>query len=97
VCAEGIRELPQRGVASSTHLRDSFFKTWGGGFPSTSRVVSAPLVHRKGSEGGTLGRSSSRASCSNLAIHLPVPSTTFVAGYLRQDHCDSAGTHDPSW
>jgi len=39
---------PQRGVASCIHLRNSFRKTWAGGFPCTNRVVSsAEKVVRK--------------------------------------------------
>jgi len=32
---------PQRGVASCTHLCNSFCRTWAGGFQSTNRVVSS--------------------------------------------------------
>jgi len=47
---------PQRGVDSCIHLRNSFCRTWEGGFPSTNRVVSS--AEKKLKE----GRSSSRVS-----------------------------------
>ena len=47
---------PQRGVASCIHLRNSFCRTFAGGFPSTNRLVSsAEKVVKE-------GRSSSRVS-----------------------------------
>ena len=47
---------PQRGVDSCIHLRNSFCRTWAGGFPSTNRVVSSAEKEVKE------GRSSSRVS-----------------------------------
>ena len=62
-----------RGVASCVHLRRSFCRIWGGGFPRTSRAVS--FSEREVRE----GRSSSCVSRWNLTVNLP--SSTFVVGH----------------
>jgi len=62
-----------RGETSCIHLRRSFCRIWGGGFPRTSRVVSsAELEVRE-------GRSSSRVNHWTLTVNLS--STTFVVGH----------------
>ena len=65
------------GVASVIHPFEPLFNTLGGGFSlgrgnSTIRVISSDLKDAKG------GRSSSRVSPWNLAVHCS--STPFVAG-----------------
>jgi len=70
--AEGICKSLQIGVASVIHPFKTFFSTYGGGFPSTRRVISSGLKVAKG------GRSSSRVSPWNLSVNFS--NTTFVAG-----------------
>jgi len=57
MCVQGAYAYsPQRGVDSCIHLRNSFCRTWEGGFPSTNCVVSSAEKEVKE------GRFSSRAS-----------------------------------
>jgi len=62
-----------RGVASCIHLRRSFCRICGGGFPRTSRVVSSAEKEVREE------RSSNRVSRWNLAVNLS--STTCVVGH----------------
>ena len=77
----------QIGVASVIHPCRPSCNTWGGGFPSTIRVISSGLKDAKG------GRSSSRVSLRYSALYCS--SIPFVAGQWHMIWISSPSTGAP--